>query len=166
MQQNKDAVIYSRTASAIGFAKSEAIVSQEERCREYARRKGYNVVDAFWDVAVAATIRERPQLEEMLDFLAFHRAASPVVIVDSPERLARDAGTYTMLRDAIHDRGATLESPAFDLEGTPDKGLPFERPYAEQARVEARLNDEAAEGEPGKSMFRQLLGALIPRSSR
>jgi len=116
MIASKNAIIYSRAAGAGVARKSDAIVSQEERCREYALQRGYNVVAEFWDLG-SGTIERRPGLDDMLDFLVEHRIDAPVVIVDCPSRLARDVATYTKIRNAIVDRGAILKSPSFTVDG-------------------------------------------------
>ena len=48
-QQIAKAVIYCRVSSAKQTVRGDGLGSQETRCREFAKYKGYEVVDVFRD---------------------------------------------------------------------------------------------------------------------
>lgn len=49
MEESLRAVIYARVSSVAQLKKGDGLASQESRCREYARFKGYEVVEVFQD---------------------------------------------------------------------------------------------------------------------
>ncbi|WP_246736010.1 recombinase family protein [Enterovirga aerilata] len=82
------AVIYCRVSSAKQTVRGEGLGSQEQRCREYARYKGLDVVEIFRDDA-SGSLATRPGMQAMLAYLRRHRKKGPiVVIIDDISRLA------------------------------------------------------------------------------
>lgn len=113
---NTKAVIYCRVSSAAQLAKGHGNASQETRCREFARMKGYEVVEVFTDEAVSGGITDRPGIRAMLSFLRSNRkSASFVCLLDDVSRLARSIKAHLELRSAITDAGARLESPSIEF---------------------------------------------------
>ncbi len=110
------AVIYARISSVAQLQKGHGLASQETRCREYARMKGYSVAEVFHDEAVSGGVIDRPGISAMLDYLKAQRSnAAHVVIIDDISRIARDIKTHLELRDAISGAGAKLESPSIEF---------------------------------------------------
>lgn len=110
------AVIYCRVSSTAQLQKGHGIASQETRCREFARMKGYDVAEVFRDEAVSGGLISRPGIQAMLDFLKVRRKTGTyVVIIDDISRLARDMRAHLELRRAIADAGARLESPSVEF---------------------------------------------------
>ncbi len=83
------AVIYCRVSSNAQVKKGDGLQSQETRCREYTRHKGYGVIEVFKDEAVSGGMINRPGMQAMLKFLRKIRHKQPVVIIDDISRLAR-----------------------------------------------------------------------------
>lgn len=110
------AVIYCRVSSVAQLQKGHGIASQETRCREFARMKGYEVVQVFTDEAVSGGLIDRPGIRTMLTFLRAKRKEGDfVVIIDDISRLARDIKAHLELRAAIATAGARLESPSVEF---------------------------------------------------
>ncbi len=110
------AVIYCRVSSVAQMQKGHGISSQETRCREFARLKGYPVERVFTDGAVSGGIITRPGIQAMLAFLREKRkTGSYVVLIDDISRLARDIKGHLELRGAIAGAGARLESPSVEF---------------------------------------------------
>ncbi|NQW11399.1 MAG: recombinase family protein [Alphaproteobacteria bacterium] len=110
------AVIYCRVSSAAQVSKGHGIASQETRCREFARMKGYEVADVFKDEAVSGGVIDRPGMLSMLAYLKKHkRGGEHVVIIDDISRLARDIKAHLDLRTAIAGAGGRLESPSIEF---------------------------------------------------
>ena len=109
-------VIYARVSSAAQVRKGQGLGSQETRCREFARMKGYSVDRVFIDEAISGGITTRPGMQTMLSYLGEHSPAqSFVVIIDDISRLARDIKAHLELREAIAGAGARLESPSVEF---------------------------------------------------
>lgn len=115
-QPGERAVVYARVSSAAQVAKGHGIASQETRCREFARMKGYEVAEVFRDEAISGGIMDRPGMLAMLDYLDRNRSSGPiVVIIDDISRLARNIRAHLDLRDAINEAGGRLESPSIEF---------------------------------------------------
>lgn len=82
------AVIYARVSSHKQMTKGDGLSSQEARCREYAKYKGYEVTNVYSD-DMSGSLTARPGMMEMLAFLRRHRKAPHVVIIDDISRLSR-----------------------------------------------------------------------------
>mgnify|MGYP002784481387 CR=1 FL=1 len=114
--QPANAVIYARVSSTAQVRKGQGLGSQETRCREFARMKGYEVDRVFADEAISGSITTRPGMQAMLAYLSLQaRQQSFVVIIDDISRLARDIKAHLELRDAIASVGARLESPSIEF---------------------------------------------------
>ena len=114
--QSVSAVVYCRVSSAAQMQKGHGLASQETRCREFARMKGYEVAKVFSDEAVSGGLINRPGMQAMLSFLRANRKNGTwVVLIDDISRLARDMRAHLDLRSAISDVGARLESPSIEF---------------------------------------------------
>ena len=86
----QDAIIYCRVSSQKQVTEGNGLASQETRCREYAKGKGYTVIDVFRDEGLSGKLLDRPNMKAMLSYLRKHRARNLVVIIDDISRLARN----------------------------------------------------------------------------
>lgn len=116
------AVIYTRVSSIKQTVEGDGLKSQETRCREFAKRKGYEVAAVFVD-DVSGSLTSRPGMKAMLAKLRQHRARGTVVIIDDVSRLARGLEAHLELRAAIAAAGGILESPSIEFGDDPDSRL-------------------------------------------
>lgn len=63
------AVIYCRVSSIKQVEEGHGLDSQETRCRDYAARKGYEIVEVFNDRGVSGGMIDRPGMQSMLGYL-------------------------------------------------------------------------------------------------
>ncbi|WP_406567298.1 recombinase family protein [Azospirillum fermentarium] len=112
--EQKAAVIYCRVSSVKQSTLGDGLRSQETRCREFARMKGYHVVEAFHD-DVSGSLIDRPGMKAMLAFIRKRRAKGTVVIIDDVSRLARGLQAHLELRSSIANAGGILESPSIEF---------------------------------------------------
>ena len=110
-----EAVIYTRISSVAQSEKGHGLQSQETRCREFARMKGYPVAQVFSDRAVSGGIVTRPGMQAMLAYIEEHTDDDYIILIDDISRLARDMKAHLDLRDAIASVGARLESPSIEF---------------------------------------------------
>lgn len=118
----KKAVIYCRVSSKSQTIRGDGLGSQETICREYARWRGYEVVDCFRDDLTGKQM-DRPGVQSLLTYLRTCRKEPHIVIVDDISRLARSLRAHMDLRDEIHRLGARLESPTTQFSQSHDLGL-------------------------------------------
>lgn len=105
----RKAVIYCRVSDVKQKTNGHGLDSQEFRCREYAERKGYQVVAAFHD-DISGKFSARPAFDAMVKLL-LHQDERMVVLIDDTTRIARSMRAHLDLRDALAITGAGLESP-------------------------------------------------------
>lgn len=115
------ALIYARVSSTAQLNKGDGLNSQETRCREYARMRGYEVEKAFFEQGVSGSVAIRPAMQALLDHVnASKDDVEYVLVIDDISRLARDLQTHLELRLAIARTGARLESPSMEFGDDPD----------------------------------------------
>lgn len=110
------AVIYCRVSSQKQVQKGDGLGSQETRCRDFAKHKGYEVAHVFKDEGIYGSMINRPAMQDMLRFLKSHKKQQTyIVIIDDISRLARGLDAHINLRTAISDAGGKLESPSIEF---------------------------------------------------
>ena len=143
------AVIYARVSSAKQVEEGHGLESQAMRCREYAERKGYEVVETFFDKAISGSLSERPGVMAMLSYLKHHSASGEIiVIIDDISRLARDTRVHTDLRLAISLAGGKLESPSITF------GEDSDSIFVENVLASASQHQRQKNGEQTKNRMR------------
>ena len=108
------AVIYCRVSGAKQVREGDGLASQENRCREYATYKDYDVVEVFKD-DMSGKFERRPAMDRMLAFLRLHPKDSVAVIIDDISRFARNVQAHIALRETLSDAGGILESPSIEF---------------------------------------------------
>jgi DNA invertase Pin-like site-specific DNA recombinase len=117
------AVAYLRTSSKTNVGPDkDSDKRQLAAINRYAKRAGYEIVDIFYDAAVSGAdpINERPAFAHMLERLLGNGART--IIVESPDRFARDLIQQLLGHDLLKARGIALiaaSSPQHFLEDTP-----------------------------------------------
>ena len=116
------AVIYCRVSSGKQVREGNGIVSQEIRCREYAKHHGLEIVEVFRDEGFSGAVVERPGIMQMIAFLKRETKAY-VVVIDDISRLARGLEAHLALRAALNKLNCTLESPTVEFAEDADSKL-------------------------------------------
>jgi len=115
------AIGYSRTSSATNV-QGDSETRQRVAIEAYAKRAGYELVDWFYDADVkgADPVTERPGFTAMLERIAGNGVR--IVIVESPDRFARDLIVQLTGHDCLKGLGVALiaaNAPEHFLEDTP-----------------------------------------------
>ena len=134
------AVIYARVSGAKQVREGDGLASQENRCREYATYKDYDVVEVFKD-DMSGKFERRPAMDRMLAFLRLHPKDSIVVIIDDISRFARNVQAHIALRETLSDAGGILESPSIEFGEDSDSRL-VEHMLASVAQHQREKNAE------------------------
>ncbi|MCR9089453.1 MAG: recombinase family protein [Rhodobacteraceae bacterium] len=134
------AVIYCRVSSPQQKIQGHGLESQESRCREYAKRKGYDVEAVFPDdITGGGDFMKRPGMVALLSYIDAQTQKSFTVIFDDLKRFARDTEFHIQLRRAFQSRGARVECLNFKFEDTPE-GKFTETIFAAQGELEREQN--------------------------
>jgi DNA invertase Pin-like site-specific DNA recombinase len=119
----KEAVAYLRTSSAANVgADKDSDKRQRAAIDAFAQAAGYEVVDQFYDAAVSGAdpVHERPGFAAMLVRLMANGARA--IIVESPDRFARDLMVQLAGHDMLKAKGIALiaaSAPTFFVEDRP-----------------------------------------------
>lgn len=117
------AVAYLRTSSAANVgADKDSDKRQLAAIRAYAKSAGFEVVDTYYDAAVSGAdpVTERPGFMEMLNRVVSNGAKT--ILVESPDRFARDLAVQLAGHDMLKEMGIALipaTAPDFFTEDTP-----------------------------------------------
>ena len=118
-----DAVIYCRVSSAKQKTMGDGLASQETRCREYARGRGYDVAEVFVDDDTGGKLN-RPGMGEMLAYLKKEKPKRHhIVIIDDINRFSRDVVVHWELRARLAQAGGVLKSPSMEFGDDSDSVL-------------------------------------------
>jgi DNA invertase Pin-like site-specific DNA recombinase len=126
-RKSVSAFAYIRTSSAANVGPDkDSDRRQREAIEAFARRSGYEVVDEFYDAAVSGAdhISERPGFKTMLDRIAGNGIRC--IIVESPDRFARDLTVQLTGHDFLKKLGVSLipaTAPDFFTDDTPTAKL-------------------------------------------
>src|SRR3989344_4749630 len=133
-------LIYCRVSSERQKNEGNGLDSQEHRCREYAKSKGYEVELVFKDSFTGGgDFMKREGMPDLLAYLEKYPHRSYVVIFDDLKRMARDTVFYLKLRQMFKVLGAKLESPNFTFEES-DEAMFVETVLASAAELERKQN--------------------------
>ena len=104
-----DAIAYLRTSSAANVGSDkDSDKRQRAAIASFAKAHGYRIVDEFYDAAVSGAdpVAERPGFKAMLDRIAGNGV--PVILVESPDRFARDRSVQITGHDYLRSLGVEL----------------------------------------------------------
>jgi DNA invertase Pin-like site-specific DNA recombinase len=117
-----DAIAYLRTSSAANVGSDkDSDKRQRAAIASFAKAHGYRIVDEFYDaVSGADPVAERPGFKAMLDRIASNGVR--VILVESPDRFARDLAVQLTGHDYLRSLGVELvptSAPDFFTTDTP-----------------------------------------------
>jgi len=133
------ALIYCRVSSERQVTEGNGLTSQEQRCRQYATNKKYKVEKVFADEGVSGGLFDRPAMLQLIEYLDQHLDEQFVIIFDDLARFARELKVHLKLKTELVARGATLESPNFQFEDSPE-GEFIENVLASKAQLDRHQN--------------------------
>ena len=119
----KKAVAYLRTSSKTNVGPDKDSDKRQLAAIEaYAKAAGYEIVGTYYDAAVSGAdpVGQRSGFAEMLERLLANGART--IIVESPDRFARDLMVQLAGHDMLKAKGITLiaaSAPTFFVEDTP-----------------------------------------------
>lgn len=122
-KEMQKAVAYLRTSSAANVgADKDSDKRQLAAIHAFAKANGFAVVDVYYDAAVSGAdpVTERPGFMEMLARVVSNGAKT--ILVESPDRFARDLTVQLAGHDMLKDMGIALipaTAPDFFAEDTP-----------------------------------------------
>lgn len=123
MSNRKKAVAYLRTSSAANVGEDKDSANrQREAIHRYAKRTKTDIVSEFYDAAVSGAdpIGQRPGFSDLLNSTEANDI--DVILVESPDRFARDLAVQLVGHDMLKGIGIDLvpvSAPEFFTDETP-----------------------------------------------
>ncbi len=111
-------ILYLRVSSA-EQVKNFSLDTQEELCRSYAQRMGYQVLQVFKEEGESAKTADRPELVKLLDYCAKNKTDVASVIVYKFDRMARNTSDHLAIRAKLAEHGIKLESTSEQTDDSP-----------------------------------------------
>lgn len=103
------AVIYCRV-STVEQTENLSLPTQEEACRNYCARQGWEVDRVFVERGESAKTADRPELQALLGYCRKRRRAVQYLVVYNLSRFARDKYDHFSLQAFLKQCGITLRS--------------------------------------------------------
>lgn len=139
-EESFSALIYVRVSSDKQRDQGTGLESQEHRCRQFAIERGYDVEAVYSDeISGGGDPRNRPGMQTLLAHLKRNKRRRFVVIFDDLKRFARDTEGHLALRKMIAGYNATVASPNYTFDGSPE-GEFAETIFAAQGELERKQN--------------------------
>ena len=130
----KRAILYARVSTDEQAKSGYSLAQQMEALREYAARKGYEVLEEVTDPGQSGASLERPGMDRVRDLVA--ASGISVVLAQDRDRFAREPAYHYLLRREFEERGTKIralndrgdDSPEGELtDGILDQLAKFER---------------------------------------
>lgn len=156
------AAIYVRVSTEGQTDDGGSLESQEQRCRDLCRARGYEVVQVFTDAGKSGGSLERPALSELRE--AVQAGKVGVVVVYALDRLSRSQRDTLSLLEEFEQAGAGLAAASQSFDTTTPSGramLGMLAVFAELQRAEIRERTKsalAAKRERGEAVGRAPYG--------
>jgi len=132
-------LICCRVSSERQVRDGHGLESQKQRCKKYSDEKGYLYEKSFLDEGVSGALLERPAIKQILQHIDNNPAKKYVAIFDNIDRIARDVQVHWAIKKEFELRGATVESPNFKFEDTPEGNF-IETILAGKAQLDRQQN--------------------------
>ncbi|MBU0648087.1 recombinase family protein [Patescibacteria group bacterium] len=137
--KKRKALIYCRVSSFQQVKEGHGNDGQEDRCKGYAKTKGYQVVKVFRDEGISGSLFDRPSMKDLLLFVDSNNHEKYVLIFDDLKRFARDIVVHIKLKSEFQSRGIVIECPNFNFEDSPESEF-AENILASAAQYERKSN--------------------------
>lgn len=138
------AVIYLRVSTEEQAQHGYGLESQEDACRAYCQRHGYEIVAVCRDEGISGTadVADRPGLAQALGLCS--AGATDVLVAYAQDRIARRVGLFDQIREKSIRWGTRLETVKEGTDFTTNESLLMGDIFAafaaeERRRIAARL---------------------------
>lgn len=148
------AIVYTRFSPRPNASECESCQNQAERCIRYCDKKGYNIGAVFNDESSTGGIYDRPILHQAIEKLS----SGAVLVVDAPDRLARDMLVALTIEHEVKKAGASIEYANGTASGVTPEGELLRNILAafaqyERSRIRKRTSDGMAKRQAAGEWF-------------
>jgi len=157
------AALYARVSSD-RQEQEETVRSQLEALRNYAKEKGYLVVEEFVDEGYSGATLRRPALDRLRD--AVHEGAFDKVVLLTPDRLARKLAYQLLLLEEFEKAGVQLEFLQGQWEDSAEGTLMLHIQGAVAEYERAKIAERTVRGKNYWAQQGALMGGYTPYGYR
>lgn len=111
-------IIYVRVSDP-SQVEGTSLDTQEDKCREYAAREGYEVARIFREEGVSAKMMQRPEFSEALEYLKTKQGKIKFFIIYKIDRISRNVEDQFEILKALREAGAEMRSVSENIDTTP-----------------------------------------------
>lgn len=137
---NKIAVCYIRVSSE-EQVKNYSLGNQADKCKEYCKNNGYELLKIFRDEGKSAVSLVRPALIELLEYCKQNKGKVTAVIIYKIDRMSRSTYDYLEIKRRLASYGVTIVSITEPTDSSPT-GEFLETLMAAQARLDNAIKSE------------------------
>lgn len=113
-------LLYTRVSSDKQADEGNSLVTQKRMAYEtFAPKNDLEIVQHFEDAGESAKTANRPELINMLKYIAQHKGEVDAVLVYKVDRLARNAGDFHAIKQLLSKEGVALISMTENFDDTP-----------------------------------------------
>ncbi len=121
-ENKQKVIIYCRVSSRKQVTEGNGLDSQEQRCRQWCRNNGFEVIRVYVEKGITGGTDRRPAYSEMLQFLMQNRNGYIVLAYDI-NRFARNSTLYGLFRRDLKKIGHSVQTLTLHIEDTPESEL-------------------------------------------
>lgn len=109
IEMTKSAIMYVRVSTE-AQVDGYSLDDQEDRCRKEAERQGFQVLKVYREEGISAKTLDRPQLEELMQFIQKNHKSVQAIFFYHSSRLSRNTLDFLTLRAFFSKYGISLNS--------------------------------------------------------
>jgi len=157
------AAIYARVSTGLQ-EREETVQSQLEALQHYAGEKGYQVVHEYVDEGYSGATLARPGLDQLRDVL--EEGLFEIILVHSPDRLARNMGHQCVILDKFDRQGVKAEFLNHATDDTPEGRLLLQIQGIIAEYERAKIAERTRRGKLYWAKQGAVLGGYVPYGYR
>lgn len=114
-------VIYTRVSTTEQAIDRTSLETQERECQDYARKHRVEVIEEriFREKGESAKVANRPELQNMLEYVRKHKGDIEVLYIWKIDRLSRNLGDYYGIKVALDRLGVRIVSVTEPIDDDP-----------------------------------------------
>ena len=115
------AVIYTRVSTKEQADNNSSLNTQKKYCEEFAKRKGFEIVEYFGGTYESAKSDERKEFQRMLSYVKKNKSIA-CIIVYSYDRFSRTGANGAYISDQLKKQGIITLSATQEVDATTNSG--------------------------------------------
>lgn len=111
-------LIYTRVSTEEQAASGYSLDAQEDTCRDYCKKQGWNVIQVFREEGESAKTAARTQLIKLLEYCRKNKGKVDILLVYKLDRFSRNTSDHQTVRALLNSFGVALRSATEHIDDT------------------------------------------------